>query len=222
MLLQHEDLEQIVEYTTGTYRLLFRSLLGSGVVCGLDVSLDNETTPKCFIIKLGIALDCEGYVIEVPKQQTIQFDDFSNLPRFGLVILKRRKPEPCATRGVVCNDGENSALTTREFDGFHIEIVAKTEDEVKKAVALSLNPFNDNECPSNCCIGDGVLLVSFKVNDKKIELNTDSRRSLRKPFEKSKPTKVEQTDEQTAEQTDGETDGQTEGQTEGQTDGTQS
>lgn len=183
MLLQHEDLEQIVEYTTGIYRLLFRSLLGCGVVCGLEVSLDDDTNPKSFKINLGIALECEGYVIEVPKQQAMIFGDITNLPNFGLIVLKRCKPKPCATRIVVCSDGDQSStLPTREFEGFEIEIVEITSGtELDKTVEGCLNPFVGNECTSQCCSTHGVLLASFQIAEGKLTLKAsdEDRRNLR-------------------------------------------
>ena len=176
MLLQHEDLEQIVDYTTGMYRLLFRTLLGPGVVCGLDVNY--EQGKNCFSIEAGVALDCDGYVIEVSKPQTISFEDVGKLPEFGLVILKRRS-KTCATRSVVCNDGEDTALPTREMEGFEIVVVGvDKKTEWDEDIASAKEPFQENKCPDKCCDLPGVLLASFSVENSVVDLKTD-RRQLR-------------------------------------------
>jgi hypothetical protein len=175
MLLQHEDLEQIVDYTTGMYRLLFRTLLGPGVVCGLDVNYEKEK--KCFSIEGGVALDCDGYVVEVSKAQMISFEDVGKLPEFGLVILKRRS-KTCATRGVVCNDGEDTALPTREMEGFEIVVVGMKEDPWNSSKETSKTPFKGNECPGKCCDMPGVLLASFSKSGDSVALDKD-RRQLR-------------------------------------------
>ena len=175
MLLQHEDLEQIVDYTTGVYRLLFRTLLGPGVVCGLDVNYEQEK--KCFTIEAGVAMDCDGYVVEVSKAQMISFDDVSELPEFGLVILKRTS-KTCATRGVVCNDGEDTALPTREMEGFEIVVVGMKVDPWNSSKETSKTPFKGNECPGKCCEMPGVLLASFSKSGDSVTLDKN-RRQLR-------------------------------------------
>ena len=42
MLLQHDDLNQMIEYTQNLSRLMFRSLFGCGVICGLVVETKRE------------------------------------------------------------------------------------------------------------------------------------------------------------------------------------
>src|SRR5258707_4981301 len=74
MLLQHDDLEQINVYTRELNRLMFRSLFGCGVVCGLVV----EATEDCGIVTVmvgsGLALDCQGNPIYVPQAQPASID----------------------------------------------------------------------------------------------------------------------------------------------------
>lgn len=183
MLLQHEDLEQIIEYTTGMYRLLFRSLLGPGVVCGLEVIYDKDKKPNFVTIKSGVAMDCEGYVIEVPKDQTIAIDKCNKPTASGLIVLRRSKPKPSAIRHAVCSEGMDSSISSREVEGFEILVVEVEKAKLKEVVTKYSNPLNANECPSNCCIGNGVMLASFEVNDDKIEINRE-RRLLRIQFEK--------------------------------------
>src|SRR5436309_2337502 len=70
MLLQHEDLEQLNAYTRELSRLMFRSLFGCGVICGLVV----KTNPKCGKVEVsvsaGVALECSGDPVYVPEDRT--------------------------------------------------------------------------------------------------------------------------------------------------------
>ena len=60
MLLQHEDLEQLNIYTRELNRLMFRSLFGCGVVCGLVVGTDVKCGKVSVTVGSGLALDCQG------------------------------------------------------------------------------------------------------------------------------------------------------------------
>ena len=209
MLLQHEDLEQIVEYTTGMYRLLFRSLLGPGVVCGLEVNYDKDKKPNSLTIMSGVAMDCEGYVIEVPKDQVVTFDECNKLPAGGLIVLRRSKPKPCATRHAVCSEGMDSAISSREAEGFEILIIEVAADKQEEVIKKYLDPFNGNECSSDCCSGDGVMLASFTVDSEVLKLD-EGRRKLRISTEKrgtNGADSVGQSDEQSGGGTDGQTGG---------------
>ena len=67
MLLQHEDLEQLNVYTRELNRLMFRSLFGCGVVCGLVVGTDVKCGKVNVTVGSGLALDCQGDPIYVPQ-----------------------------------------------------------------------------------------------------------------------------------------------------------
>ena len=71
MLLQHEDLEQLNVYTRELNRLMFRSLFGCGVVCGLVVGTDVKCGKVNVTVGSGLALDCQGDPIYVPQPQSI-------------------------------------------------------------------------------------------------------------------------------------------------------
>ena len=66
MLLQHEDLDQLNVYARELNRLMFRSLFGCGVVCGLVVTTDAKCGPR-ITVDAGLALTCDGDPIYVPK-----------------------------------------------------------------------------------------------------------------------------------------------------------
>src|SRR5438477_11752641 len=76
MLLQHEDLDQLNAYTRDLSRLLFRSFFGCGVVCGLVVTPGKDKCDKpCIIVGSGLALNCAGDPIYVPKDQSLAIDE---------------------------------------------------------------------------------------------------------------------------------------------------
>src|SRR5438874_7512870 len=69
LLLEDTDLTAAVKYTRDMSRLLFRSLFGCGVICGLDVTalLTCNGSKIEVTVASGIALDCSGNPIYVPK-----------------------------------------------------------------------------------------------------------------------------------------------------------
>ncbi len=64
------DFRDEQDYHNGKRRLLNRCLHGSGVVCGLDVSILDRSVR----IEPGLALDCCGREIYVGQSQTRQLD----------------------------------------------------------------------------------------------------------------------------------------------------
>jgi hypothetical protein len=128
MLLQHEDLEQLNVYTRELNRLMFRSLFGCGVVCGLVVSTDVKCGKVNVTVGSGLALDCQGDPIYVPQPQTICVDEECNpdIPSPLWVVLCRTE-KCCAPRTSMCSsdDDEAASVCTRERDGFEIRIMRK-------------------------------------------------------------------------------------------------
>ena len=126
MLLQHEDLEQLNVYTRELNRLMFRSLFGCGVVCGLVV----DTAVKCgkvnVLVGSGLALDCQGDPIYVPKPVSIVLDEECDPNIRGpLWIVLCGTEKCCAPRTAVCasDEDESPSVCTREHDGYEIRIV---------------------------------------------------------------------------------------------------
>ena len=74
MLLQHDDLEQLNIYTRELNRLMFRSLFGCGVVCGLVVE-PTRSAARVRHGRRGLALDCHGDPIYVPKDTRVAVDE---------------------------------------------------------------------------------------------------------------------------------------------------
>src|SRR5262245_50632254 len=76
LLLQDDDLTTGVTYTRELSRMMFRALFGCGVVCGLGVC---KAWLECCKLKIavarGLALDCAGDPVELPKAETIEIDE---------------------------------------------------------------------------------------------------------------------------------------------------
>ena len=71
MLLQHDDLDLLTDYTRELNRLLFRSLFGCGVICGLEVNYKENCGLETITVDAGIGLVCSGDPVYVPRQQTV-------------------------------------------------------------------------------------------------------------------------------------------------------
>jgi hypothetical protein len=150
MLLHHDDLEQLNAYTRELSRLLFRSFFGCGIVCGLKVDTSTKCGKIWVTVEAGLALDCCGDPVYVPKDQTFTIDekcDPSIPPKLWVLLCGKAKC--CAPRTPVCSTDDNDAppVCTRERDGFELRVVSKlpdcvcgcphatppTEDEKKRA-----------------------------------------------------------------------------------------
>ncbi len=124
LLLQDDDLTAGVTYTRALSRLMFRTLFGCGVLCGLRVSPPRT---ECGALKIdvapGVGLSCLGDPVEVPKAQTVAIDPckVEIVVDQMLWIAMRGKEKCCAPRTAICADEDNpSTACTRERDGFEI------------------------------------------------------------------------------------------------------
>lgn len=128
MLLHHEDLEQLNTYTRELSRLMFRSLFGCGVVCGLVVTTEQKCGKVYVTVGAGLALDCNGDPVYLPKDQRLAIDEECdpNIPRQMWVVLCGTT-KCCAPRPSTCgsDDDESPSVCTRERDGFEIRIVSE-------------------------------------------------------------------------------------------------
>lgn len=126
MLLQHEDLEQLNVYTRELNRLMFRSLFGCGVVCGLVVDTDVKCGKVNVIVGSGLALDCQGDPIYVPKPVSIVLDEECD-PNIDspLWVVLCGTEKCCAPRTSVCasDEDESPSVCTREREGYEIRIM---------------------------------------------------------------------------------------------------
>jgi hypothetical protein len=150
MLLQHEDLEQLQTYTRELSRLMFRSLFGCGVVCGLVVEAKPDNCGKIVVtVGAGLALGCSGDPIYLPKDQSLLLDEqcAGDIPTPLWVILCATT-KCCAPRPSMCasDEEESSSACTRERDGFEIRIVR----ELPKCICGCLEPYSDFQSECGC------------------------------------------------------------------------
>jgi hypothetical protein len=128
MLLLHEDLEQLNVYTRELNRLVFRSLFGCGVVCGLVVSTQQKCGQGWITVGAGLALTCDGDPIYVPKDQSIAIDEKCdpNL-KSPLWVVLCATVKCCAPRTAMCpsDDEETTPVCTREREGWEIRVVSE-------------------------------------------------------------------------------------------------
>src|ERR1043165_4579146 len=122
---QHEYQDQLNVCTRELNRLMFRSLFGCGVVCGLVVSTETKCGKVIVTVGSGLALDCKGDPIYVPKLQSIVLDEECkpDIPTPLWVVLCRTE-KCCAPRTSMCasDEDETTSVCTRERDGFEIRI----------------------------------------------------------------------------------------------------
>ena len=79
-LLTADDLQALAAYTRAKDRLHNRYLVGSGVVCGLEV-VCARADPASVLVRAGYALDCCGNDVVVPCDQLVDINQLvSELP----------------------------------------------------------------------------------------------------------------------------------------------
>ncbi|BCT91010.1 hypothetical protein LYSHEL_00340 [Lysobacter helvus] len=126
MLLEHGDLELLPAYTREINRLMFRSLFGCGVVCGLKVDVAVHCGKPRITVECGLAIDCEGDPVYVPKTQVFDLDGECDTKfEFPLWVVLCGTSKCCAPRTAACScdDDETPAVCTRERDAFEIRVL---------------------------------------------------------------------------------------------------
>jgi len=74
MLLTEDDLQAAIDYTVAKRKLTNRYVIGTGVVCGLEVKQD-VCDPRSVIVSPGYAIDCCGNDILVSCPETVDIID---------------------------------------------------------------------------------------------------------------------------------------------------
>ena len=126
LLLQDDDLTAGVSYTRNLSRLMFRTLFGCGVLCGLRVGIPEDD--PCGGVRIpvakGVALGCVGDPIEVPSDQSVLVDSCAKPVPDTLWIAVRHVETCCVPRTAQCppDDDEPPSTCTRERDGFEIKV----------------------------------------------------------------------------------------------------
>jgi hypothetical protein len=130
LLLQDDDLTAAVQYTRDLNRLMFRTLFGCGVMCGLVVTPTIDCCKLHIGIAKGVALDCHGDPIDVPTAQDLVIDPacVPTLPPTLWIVL-RGYEKNCAPRMPLCPDDDDSAVVcTRAREGFEIRVLSDLPD----------------------------------------------------------------------------------------------
>ena len=140
MLLDDKDFQAEQQYHAGKRRLLNRMLHGSGVVCGLD--LKSRKDARWIEITSGLALDCSGNEIWVPKTQRVDLasllppkekpkgkdckeeEDEGDVKTYYIGIRYEEKPtNPVSVYLPSATCEERTCENSRYKEGFCIEIV---------------------------------------------------------------------------------------------------
>jgi hypothetical protein len=113
LILQDSDLTAAVDYTRDLSRLLFRTLFGCGVVCGLRVGI-REDCGLTVTVAPGLALDGCGDPLHLPGPATVKLDERTGVlsptgtndppKRTEFWILACGTERRCAPRSLVCDD----------------------------------------------------------------------------------------------------------------------
>lgn len=130
LLLQDDDLRVGVDFTRQLSRLMFRTLFGCGVMCGLVVRPEEKCCKLHLNVAHGVALDCRGDPVHVPEGQDVAIDPCAvDLPAVLWVVL-RRYEKCCAPRTAICSneDDESPAVCTRVRDGYEIRVLPERPD----------------------------------------------------------------------------------------------
>ena len=149
MLLQHEDLDQLNVYTRELNRLMFRSLFGCGVVCGLVVTTEQKCGQGRITVGAGLALTCDGDPIYVPKDQSVAIDEKCdpNL-KSPLWVVLCGTVKSCAPRTSMCPSDEDdpASVCTRVREGWEIRIVSEEPRCVCRCTPDSVSRETECKC----------------------------------------------------------------------------
>jgi hypothetical protein len=151
LLLEDEDLTAGVTYTRDLVRLMFRSLFGCGVICGLKVSADpdcHNSRIKVTVTK-GLGLDCFGNPIEVKRDETLTYDPECKPFVPELWVLACYRENPCRPKDATCAaDEESQVVQTRTHGGYELSLVS-----ARPKCACSCEPAEQPPPSDECCGG---------------------------------------------------------------------
>lgn len=152
LLLEDEDLTAGVTYTRELSRLLFRSLFGCGVICGLQVKgeLFCKRQQLRVTVGPGLALDGAGNPMQVTKSVPLTTrPDCDPLPDTVWVVLCY-KDQHCRSREVACGpEADSQSVRTRAVDAWEIKLLGVPPE---CACSCGKKPKGTNQSlPGNCC-----------------------------------------------------------------------
>jgi hypothetical protein len=154
LLLEDADLTAAVEYPRSAMRLLFRSLFGCGVICGLDVTANRRCRGSHIEVTVsqGVALDARGNPIEVPRSTTFTYESNCLNPPPTIWVVLCYTEKPCRPRDVSCHpDDDMHVEQTRSHDGFLVKLYS-----ARPKCACACAPADDTppSRPSDGCCPD--------------------------------------------------------------------
>ncbi len=129
-MLQDDDLTQAVTYARELNRLLFRSLLGCGVICGLIVSVEEKCGKVVITIAPGVGLDCVGDAVQLAAPQSFVLDPscMPPLPE-SMCVVMRHHERSCLPRAASCaQDDEAGNAATRISEGYELRLLSDCPD----------------------------------------------------------------------------------------------
>ncbi|WP_051000383.1 hypothetical protein [Bradyrhizobium diazoefficiens] len=144
LLLEDDDLTSGVTYTRRLTQLLFSSLFGCGVICGLKIEAENICDGRKLKVKVskGLGLDCAGNPIEVSSPVVLTYDpDCDRFPKSIWVVACYTERE-CGPRELSACDGSDRA-NTRYRAGYEIKLFGS-----QPASACSCEPPRENTSSS--------------------------------------------------------------------------
>jgi hypothetical protein len=124
LLLEDDDLNTGVSYTRDLTRLLFRSLFGCGVICGLKVTGKQVCPGKLEItVAKGLALDCLGNPIEIPSDVVVEYGPDCSEIEFPIWVAVCYKESCCRPKEVACSQDDDAApRPTRVRSGYEVRL----------------------------------------------------------------------------------------------------
>jgi hypothetical protein len=191
-LLEADDLNAAVDYTRDLVRIILRSLIGCGVICGFDITAEKGNDMSLTIaIGPGLALDAAGNLIEIRKSESIRFECTEAGMQFWLTVCYNQKA--CSPREAACGDDDSASMVhARIHEGFVIEASTKKPDgacmieppskDIREHYLAKLKnnacakecicdetPGCGDRCPCNCVVL-GVVTVGNTTADTKTDL----------------------------------------------------
>ncbi|MGY4404083.1 hypothetical protein [Bradyrhizobium sp. USDA 3315] len=161
LLLEDEDLTAAVDYTRNLTRLLFRSLFGCGVICGLEVKAEPSCNNRKIAIKIdrGLGLDCSGNPIEVPKDVSLEFDPECEPFPPHIWVVACHTSQSCRSRDVACcpDEDDPKQFKTRLQDGYRIEL-RMDKDPPDDVCRCGGHKVDDCGCGCDCHCSDCILI----------------------------------------------------------------
>lgn len=179
LLLEDADLNVAVTYTQELMRLMLKSLFGCGVICGLKVTAipTCQDTKRKIQVTRGIALDCQGNLIEVQVPWSYEFGppdcDDGYPPKIWVVLCYHEKC--CRPKDVTClSDDESQSKPTRIQSGYEIKLYDCLPDCACRCRSEDDDDEDSPDGPTHSCCNEPTPKRSTKKSSSTAEQATDT------------------------------------------------